>query len=55
MFAPRPRIPGQFVTKLKATVATEKVGRGMGLVLRLPSDKPTVLMLSGEEGDGEHC
>lgn len=47
MFAPRPRISGQFVTKLKPTVATEKVGRGMGLVLPLPSDRPTVLMLSG--------
>lgn len=56
MFAPRPRIPGQFVTKLKPAVATEKVGRDMGLVFPLPSDILTVLMLSGgREEDGEHC
>lgn len=51
MFAPRPKIPGQFVTKLKPTVATEKVGRGMGLEFPLPSDISTVLMLSGGIGD----
>lgn len=56
MFAPRPRIPGQFVTKLKPAVATEKAGRGMSLVFRLPSGILTVLMLpGGREEDGEHC